>query len=361
MITGAAGQVGTALVHALEDRYRVVGLDLPGQKAACPLIEIELTSRQSVTLALQELAGRHGRDIASVIHLAAYFDFTGEQHPAYEAVNVEGTRNLLKGLQDFHVAQFVYSGTMLVHRPGAPGVPVTEATELAPKWPYPQSKARAEQAIREEHGRIHYVLLHLAGLYDETTAVPTLVEQIRRIYERDPKAHAYSGDLAAGQSFVHQDDMVDAFVRTVDRRGDLPADATILVGEPEAVGYGELQETLARLIHDADDWTTLSVPKPMAAAGAWLEEKSEPVVPDDLDYGEKPFIRPFMVEMADDHYELDISRAGTLLDWEPRHSIRSTLPKLVDAPEGGPVRLVRGKRPDPTALAARRGASHRRA
>ena len=107
--------------------------------------------------------------------------------------------------------------------------------------------------------------------------MPTLVEQIRRIYERDLKAHAYSGDPATGQSFLHQEDMLDAFQRAVNRRDDLPEETTILVGEPDAVGYGELQETLARLIHGSDDWTTLSVPKPIAAAGAWLETKSEPV------------------------------------------------------------------------------------
>ena len=29
-------------------------------------------------------------------------------------------------------------------------------------------------------------------------------------------------------------------------------------------------------------------------------------MPDAIDQGEAPFIRPFMIEMADDHYALDI-------------------------------------------------------
>src|SRR6056297_1316231 len=229
------------------------------------------------------------------------------------------------------------SGTMLVHRPGAPGVPITESTRIDPKWAYPQSKARTEKVIREERGDIPCVLLHLAGLYDETTGVPTLMQQIRRIYERDPKAYAYSGDLDTGQSFLHQSDMVDAFKRTLDRRSDLPGETTILIGEPEAVSYGELQETLAKLIHGDDDWQTVSVPEPLAAAGAWLETRTEPVVPDALDYGEKPFVKPFMVEMANDHYELDISRARALLGWQPRHRLRDTLPKMVEALKADPL------------------------
>ncbi len=338
LITGAAGDVGAALVSALRERgYEVVGLDLEGKTCACDLIAVDLTSEASVRLALRRFRDRYGDSIASVIHLAAYFDFTGEEHPAYEAVNVEGTRNLLRALEGFDVGQIVYSGTMLVHRPGEPGLPITEQAAIEPKWAYPQSKAEAEEVIRAEHGGTPYVLLHLAGLYDERTAVPTLAEQIRRIYERDPHAHAYAGALETGQSFIHKDDMVDAFVRAVDRREELPAEATILVGEPEAVGYGELQERLAELIHGAEHWRTVSLPKPLAAAGAWLEEKSEPLVPDAFDHGEKPFVRPFMVELADDHYELDVSRAKELLGWEPRRSIREELPGLVASLKADPL------------------------
>ena len=72
--------------------------------------------------------------------------------------------------------------------------------------------------IREEHGDIPYVLLHLAGLYDEKTSVPTLANQIARIYERDFQSHLYSGSTNVGQAMVHRDDMLDAFRRTVDRR-----------------------------------------------------------------------------------------------------------------------------------------------
>ena len=331
LLTGAAGDIGSVLTARLSERYQVVGLDLEGLEADCELVPVDLANPESVELALGRIAERHGRRIAAVIHLAAYFDFTGEEHPAYGAVNVEGTRNLLRALQSFDVGIFLYSGTMLVHKPGTPGVPIVENAAIEPKWAYPQSKARAEEVIRAEHGDVPYCLLRLAGLYDERTAVPTLAQQIRRIYERDPKAHAYAGDLRTGQAMLHKDDMVDAFVRAVDRRGSLPDDGAILIGEEEAMGFGELQERLAKLIHDADDWTTLSAPKPLAKAGAWLEEKSEPVVPDDFDQGEKPFIRPFMVEMADDHYELDTSRARRLLDWRPAHSIRETLPSIVSA------------------------------
>jgi nucleoside-diphosphate-sugar epimerase/uncharacterized membrane protein len=337
LITGVAGSIGSALAAALERDYTVVGLDLKCDEAPVDCIAIDLTSDDSVELALRKFRDRYGGRIASVVHLAAYFDFTGEDHALYEKVNVEGTRRLLRALQDFDVGQFVYSGTMLVHAPVEPGERIDEQAPIAPKWAYPKSKAAAEDVIREEHGAIPYVLLHLAGVYDDRTAVPTLAHQIARIYERDIKGRLYAGDLRAGQSFVHKADMIDAFRRAIDRRDRLPDDVTILIGEPDAVGYGTLQDMIGRLIHGDAAWATLSVPKVLAKTGAWIEEVSEPVVPDAIDQGEKPFIRPFMIDMADDHYALDISRARDLLGWQPAHDVRATLPQIVQALKDDPI------------------------
>ncbi|MCV0395662.1 MAG: NAD-dependent epimerase/dehydratase family protein [Rhizobiaceae bacterium] len=337
LITGAAGGIGSALAAELGSDYRIVGLDMKGKSAEIPLVEVDLSDRASVDAAMKRVSGHYGSRFAAVIHLAAYFDFTGEENPLYEKVNVAGTRHLLEALQPFKVERFIYSGTMLVHRPAQPGERIDETAPIEPKWAYPKSKARAEEAIREHHGSIPYLLLHLAGLYDDESAVPTLAHQIARIYERDMKSRLYAGDVEAGQSFIHSDDMMRLFRLAVERRNDLPPDAVVLAGEEDAVGYAELQDEIGQLVHGAEEWETLSVPKPLAKVGAWIEEKSVPIVPDDFDHGEKPFIRPFMIEMADDHYALDISRARTLLGWEPRRSIRETLPRIVEALKRDPL------------------------
>lgn len=331
LITGAAGNIGRSLAAALADGYRVVGLDQPDKKADFPLIGADFTKEESVRGAMESFRAEFGARIASVIHLVAFFDFTGEENPLYQSVNVEGTRHLLRALQDFEVEQFVYSGTMLVHAPGKPGEPIDERQPIEPGWAYPKSKAAAEEAIREEHGKIPYVVLRLAGLYDEETSVPTFANQIARIHQRDIQSHLYSGSTEVGQAMVHREDMLDAFRRTVDRRKEIPSGTAILIGEPEALGYDALQDDIGRLIHGEKEWATLRIPKAVAAVGAWAQEKLEPVVPDAIDQGEPPFVKPFMVSMADDHYELDIARARELLGWEPRHRLKDELPAMIDA------------------------------
>lgn len=341
LVTGAAGDVGESLIAALRDRYTVVGLDQPGKRAACELIDIDLTSDGSVRLAFGQVRQRFGARIAAVIHLAAYFDFSGEDHPLYSKVNIEGTRRLLRELRNFQVEQLLYPGTMLVHAPADPGDRIDESAAVAPKWAYPRSKAAAEDVIRGEHGNIPYVLFHLAGLYDDETVMPTLAQQIARIYERDLQSHLYAGSTAAGQSCVHKEDMTEAFVRAIERRHELPAEVTLLIGEDEALSYDELQDTLGLLIHGAEEWATISVPKWAAKAGAGLQVAAEPLIPDSIDRGEKPFMRPFMMDLAQDHYELDTRRARELLDWRPKHRLKDTLPGIVAFLKRDPPRWYR--------------------
>ncbi len=337
LITGAVGNIGGSLARALRKHYRIIGLDRSAGDTDYPIIQVDLTDKKSVTDALARIGTEHGRQIASIVHLAAFFDFSGEDQPEYQVVNVDGSRNLMQALQAFDVEQFVYSGTMLVHQPVRPGERIDERRAIQPGWVYPKSKAEAERAISSERGDIPVVYLHLAGLYDERTSVPTFANQIARIYERDFQSHLYSGDTDAGQAMIHRDDMIDAFVRTIDRRSQFAGETVILVGEPDAIGYDDLQDQLGCLIHGENEWRTMRVPSTLAGVGAWVQDKVEPVIPDAIDQGERPFIQPFMTRMASDHYALDISRARALLGWEPKHRFEDELPAIVATLKADPA------------------------
>ena len=102
---------------------------------------------------------------------------------------------------------------------------------------------------------------------------------------------------------------------------------TLLIGEPDTLSYDELQRVISRRLH-GKEWTTYRIPKPVAKFGAWLRT----LLP-----GADPFIKPWMVDIADDHYALDISRARTLLGWQPRHALRETLPTMLTELQSDPV------------------------
>jgi UDP-glucose 4-epimerase len=82
-----------------------------------------------------------------VIHLAAYYEFSGAPSPLYDRITVGGTECLRRFLQDFDVEQFIFSSGELVHAPSELGQRINEDAPLAAKWPYPESKVKTERVI----------------------------------------------------------------------------------------------------------------------------------------------------------------------------------------------------------------------
>ena len=331
LITGSSGLIGAALIRRLARTYTAIGFDRAGDPHPPPQAEcvcVDLTSEESVRTGFERISYAYGESIASVVHLAAYYDFSGRRSPLYQEVTVRGTERLLRHLQTFNVEQFVFSSTMLVHAPTAPGRPINEEAPLAPKWDYPKSKVKTEEVIRTRCGSLPTVVLRIAGVYDDHCHSIPLANQIQRIYERRVTSRVFPGDLSHGSAFIHVEDVVDAIARTIDRRGELPRQAVLLLGEPETLSYGELQEELGRYIHNRA-WNTKQIPKWIAKLGAWVQNAAP--------FGPEPFIKPWMVEFADDHYELDVSRAGSLLGWKPQRSLRQALPHLIATLEADPL------------------------
>jgi nucleoside-diphosphate-sugar epimerase len=94
------------------------------------------------------------------------------------------------------------------------------------------------------------------------------------------------------------------------------------------MSYGELQEEIGQHLHGRE-WPTLRIPKFVAKAGAWVQEQFAAE-------GEEPFIRPWMVDLADAHYAVDIQRARNRLGWEPTRRLRTTLPAMLAGVQADP-------------------------
>lgn len=320
VVSGSSGLIGTAVIKGLAGRYTIVGLDnkgypYPPPEADC--VTIDITSDEQVQKVFSDIRQKHGNRIASFIHLAAYYSFSEKDSPLYDKITVQGTRRLLKYLQPFEVEQFLFTSSMLVYKPTAPGQKLTEESPVEGNWGYPESKIKTEKIMHEERGHIPVLSLRVAGVYsDEGNSIP-ITNQIQRIYEKQITSYFFPGDASHGSTFVHLDDLVNAMVKAVDKRKELPPDLVLNIGEEETLSYGELQYIISTELYGKKQ-PIIRIPKFLAKWGAAVQNL----------FGNS-FIKPWMIDVADDHLQMDSTKAERLLGWKPCHSLRNTLPKMI--------------------------------
>jgi len=319
LITGCSGRIGFKAAERFSEKYQIVGFDimLTGHLPDVEFVLMDMASEESVKEAMDYVMKTYGGKIASFVHLAAYYSFNSRWSSQYDRITVKGTQHLLKKLQEFEVEQFIFSSSMLAHQPCAVGEKITEDSPLSTAWGYPLSKVQTEDIIRKEKGNIPSVILRIAGVYDDDCHSIPLSNQLQRIYENQLEGHLFAGDTSHGASFVHMDDLIESIWLCVEKRKTLPSELTLLIGEPETMSYEAIQREMQRLIHKKE-WKTWSIPKRVAKVGAWFQEH--------LPFVKKSFIKPWMIDFADDHYCLDISRARKFLGWEPKHRLQDTIP-----------------------------------
>jgi nucleoside-diphosphate-sugar epimerase len=211
-------------------------------------------------------------------------------------------------------------------KPSEEGEAITERSPVDPAWAYPKSKLETERLIQQEHGKIPVVILRIAGVYNEDGHTVPIAQQIDRIARKDLESYFFPGDPDSGQAYIHLEDLVDLIRRVIERRKDLGPYEVFLAAEPEKLEYDELQDIIGELVHGRE-WPTIRIPKAMAKAGAWIKSKLD----------EDSFIRPWMIDLADDDYPVSIEHAREKLGWNPVHRLRDTLPAIVEGMKRDPA------------------------
>src|SRR3954447_11075759 len=148
-VTGGSGFVGGALIRRLSSEGWTVRALARSDRSAQA---VQDAGAEAIRGDLDDVpALRAGADGADVFHhAAAKVEDFGD--PAdFERVTVQGTRNALEAARDAKVPRFVHVRTEAALMAGQPLVNVDETAPLRPDSaaPYPWSKARAEQAVRD--------------------------------------------------------------------------------------------------------------------------------------------------------------------------------------------------------------------
>lgn len=151
LVTGAAGHLGNVLVRELLARgERVRVLILPGEDTdsleGLPVERVEgnVLNVDSLRAAM--------RDVDVVFHLAALVSITEDKAHLLQAVNVDGTRNVIEAGKGTNIKKLIYTSSIhALERPPI-GVPITEKQAFDPHNPagsYDRTKAQASLLVQQ--------------------------------------------------------------------------------------------------------------------------------------------------------------------------------------------------------------------
>lgn len=302
-VTGGSGFVGGHLIPALiADGHHVFALARSDRSAA----RVEALGAQPVRGSLGTVAPRDLQGIDAIIHAAAKVEDWGD--PAdFEAVNVDGTRQLLDAARAARVTRFIHVSSEAVHFTGKDLVDIDENTPLAVDSPfaYSASKARAEQLVQAANSdTLATIVLRPRIIWGpgDTTILPEL--------EKAVADGAFAWMDGGGQqiSTTHVANLVDAICTAVDRA---PGGTVAFVVDSErhtARSFFTAYASAAGLTlpgRSLPSWLLRGTASLLAAAWTTFGIRG------------RPPITPFAANMLSATLTIRSTRAAEVMNWAP--------------------------------------------
>ncbi len=330
LVTGASGFIGRHLLDSLKEDFRIIGLARRSQiRCGAPFHDnitwhqVDIGDPATMRSVFDEIRAEGPVDI--VFHLAAHYDFTGEDHPEYYRTNVDGLRNILEHCSTLRPKMFLFSSSVAACAFPPAGKALTETSPPDGDHVYAKTKAIGEAMLAEYNDEFPSVIVRFAALFSDWCEYPPLYMFLRTWLSRAWNARILGGRGESSIPYLHINDAISFLTRVLYKHAEL-ADGEILIASPDgAISHEQLYiESTQYYFEDAR--SPMHTPKVMIKPGIHA-----------LCFAgrfgsEKPFERPWMAQYVDKELTVDASRTRERLDWAPKRrlEILYRLPFLIE-------------------------------
>lgn len=231
-VTGASGWIGRELVSCLVGRgHRVVTVGRSPEHGS-----VDLARETSLAALARRIDG-----VDCVVHAAAHVHRPHEsdaERALFQAVNVDGTRRVVRTCEDVGVARLVYVSTIAVHGFGD-ARPRREDEPAIPSTEYGRTKLRGEQIALDSHLDVRIARLSTVFGRGDDANFKRLATALRR------GLFAITGRGTGLKSVIAVDDAAFALTRLAEI--DELANRTFHLAAPEPVSLEAICAAFARV------------------------------------------------------------------------------------------------------------------
>ena len=316
LVTGASGFIGRHFVIAVSGKFRLFCIARRGQKEVgiprldnIHWLQVDIANRKNLLDTYRYIKDHSGVDY--VLHLAAYYDYTLKENPAYEQINVTGTRHVLEISKLLGIKRFIFPSSLAACKFPSYGKELTEESPIDADSPYARCKRKEEAIIGEYSESFPCSIVRLAAVYSDWCEYPMLYMLLTYWLSGNKlMSRAVTGRGESAIPYIHIKDLIKLFLRIIEISDILPNLAIYIAGFQGSVSHNELFKTATRYYY-WHDVKPFQIPKlatvlGLTAISLWGRLR-----------GKITLEQPWMAKYIDKKLSVDASATHKALGWKP--------------------------------------------
>lgn len=317
VITGASGFIGSYFIEFIKDEFKIFAIARRSRKEAnipyhpnLHWLQCDICNQTALNEAAEYIDRQGGADF--IVHLAAFYDFTYKDNPAYKNVNVDGTRNLLEFALKIRTKRFIFSSSLAACEFPANGNVITEKTAPDANYQYAISKKLGEELVKEYSKLFPCTVIRFAAVYSDWCEFAPLYKFLSAWLSKKITSRIIGGKGESAIPYIHIKDLCQMLKIIIDKTSELPSFDIYNASPNGSISHKELFEISTHYFF-GEVIKPINLPKLLAYPALAVRKFFKAFIIT----GDEPFEQFWMIRYIDKKLEVDSSYTQAVLDWQP--------------------------------------------
>lgn len=317
VVTGASGFIGSYMLDYFKEDFRIFAIARRSRKEAnipyhpnLHWLQCDISNPATLKEA-SDYINKNG-DVDFIIHLAAFYDFTYKENPAYKIVNVDGTKHMLEFSSRVGAKRFIFASSLAACEFPPEGDRITEKTSPDADYYYAISKKLGEELVKEFSDKFSCTVLRFAAVYSDWCEFAPLYKFLSGWLSKKIESRIVGGKGESAIPYIHIRDLCRMLKIIFENSSELPDFDIYNASSDGSTAHKELFEISTRYFY-GEVIKPIHLPKPLAYPALVLRR----ILKIFHLTAEDPFEQFWMIRYIDKKLDVDSSYTRTKLNWQP--------------------------------------------
>ena len=237
VITGASGFIGSYVIEYLKDDFKIFAIARRSRKEAdipyhpnLHWLQCDISNQSILDEATDYINKSGGADF--LVHLAAFYDYSYKDNPAYDIVNVEGTKNILEFSSLIGVKRFIFASSVAACEFPLNGCVISESSIPDADYHYARSKKEGEEFVKKYSQKFSCTIIRSAAVFSDWCEYAPLYKFLSRWLTKKLDSKIIAGKGLSAVPYIHIRDLC-ILLKTIIEKSDKLPDFDIYNASPD--------------------------------------------------------------------------------------------------------------------------------